>query len=152
MERHQEARRSYNVDKALNFLFDSDDVDQGNILDNSYTSSSESENEEDNLMVNIPPLDETLEEATPLPQDRQKQKRTKDPINSLKTAIDENNYENCVPSISKNNTENEIDKAPHKWEKPAVSRGCTNAANTSKRASHPEKSCRNNTSSTESSL
>ena len=36
------------------------------------TFESESENKEDNLMANIPLLDETLEEATPLPQDRQK--------------------------------------------------------------------------------
>ena len=39
MERRQQARRSYNVDKALDFLFDSNDEDQGNILDDSDTSS-----------------------------------------------------------------------------------------------------------------
>ena len=55
-------------------------------------------------MVNIPPLGETHEEPTPLPQDRQKQKPTKGPRNSLETAINENNYENYVPSIPKNST------------------------------------------------
>ena len=39
--------------------------DQGNILDDSNTSSSKSKNEKDNLMVNIRPLDETLGGATP---------------------------------------------------------------------------------------
>ena len=42
-------------------------------------------------MVNIPPLGET-------------QKPTKGPRNSLETAINENNYENYVPSIPKNST------------------------------------------------
>ena len=56
-------------------------------------------------MVNIPTLDETLEEPKPLPQDRQKRKLTKGPINSLETDIDENNYENYVPSIPKNSIE-----------------------------------------------
>ena len=116
-------------------------------------------------MVNIPPLDKTLEEPTPLPQDRQKRKRTKGPINSLETAIDENNYENYVRSILKNSIESEIDKVPYKWdkvpykikyrtvdkvpykwEKSAVSRGCPNVANTSKRSARSEKGCRNNTS------
>ena len=72
MERRQQAIRSYNADEALGFLFDLDNEDQRNILNDSDTSSSESENEEDNLMVNIPRLDETLEELTPLPRDRQK--------------------------------------------------------------------------------
>ena len=58
----------------------------------------------------IPPLDETLEEPTPLPQDRQKRKQTKGLINSLETAIDENSYKNYVPSIPKNSIEIEIDK------------------------------------------
>ena len=97
-------------------------------------------------MVNIPPLDKTLEESTPLPQDRQKRKRTKGPINSLETAIDENNYENYVRSIPKNSIESEIDKVPYKWEKSAVSRECPNVANTSKRSARSEKGCRNNTS------
>ena len=95
-------------------MFDLDNEDQGNILDSSDTSSSESENEEDNFMVNTPLFDETLEEPTPLPQDKEKKKQTKGPINSLETAwrqfIDENDYENYVPSILKNSTESEIDK------------------------------------------
>ena len=33
-------------------------------------------------MLNIPPLDETPKESTPLPQGRQKRKQTKGPINS----------------------------------------------------------------------
>ena len=61
-------------------------------------------------MMDIPPLDETLEEPTPLPQDRQKRKQTKGLINSLETAIDENSYKNYVPSIPKNSIEIEIDK------------------------------------------
>ena len=36
MERRQQAKGSYNVDEVLDFLFDSDDEDQGNILD--YTT------------------------------------------------------------------------------------------------------------------
>ena len=51
----------------MDFLFDSDDEDQENILDDSNTSSSKSKNEKDNLMVNILPLDETLGGATPWP-------------------------------------------------------------------------------------
>ena len=43
-------------------------------------------------MVSIPPLDETLEETTSLPQNRQKRNQIKGPINSLETAINENNY------------------------------------------------------------
>ena len=43
-------------------------------------------------MVSIPPLDETLEETTPLPQNRQKRNQIMGPINSVETAIDENNY------------------------------------------------------------
>ena len=65
-------------------------------------------------MMNIPPLDETLEEPTPSPQDWQKQKRTKVPINSLETAIDEINYENYAPSVPKNSIKSEIDKVPYK--------------------------------------
>ena len=53
----------------MDFLFDSDDEDQGNILDDSDTSSSESENEDNNLMVNKSPLDKALEKPTPLPQE-----------------------------------------------------------------------------------
>ena len=64
-------------------------------------------------MVNIPPLDEALEEPTTLAQDRQKRKRTKGPINSLETTIDENNYDDYVPSIPKNIIESEIDKVPY---------------------------------------
>ena len=63
-------------------------------------------------MVNMPPLDKALEEPTPLPQDWQKRKRTKGRINSLETAIDENNYENYVPSIPKNSIESRIAKVP----------------------------------------
>ena len=81
MERRQQAIRSYNVDEPLNFLCNFDDEDEGNVLEYSDTSSSERENEENNLMVNIPPLDENLEKTTPLPQDRQNQKRTKCSIN-----------------------------------------------------------------------
>ena len=81
MERRQQAIRSYNVDEALDFLCNLDDEDEGNVLEYSDTSSNESENEENNLMVNIPPLDENLEKPTPLPQDGQKQKRTKCSIN-----------------------------------------------------------------------
>ena len=125
----------------MNFLFDWDGEDQGNKLDDSGTSSSERENEEDNLMVNMLPLDKTYEEPTPLLQDRQKKKkkRTKGPINSLETAIDQNNYENCVPSIPKYSIESEIDGVPYKWEKSAVSSGCPNAAIASKRAARSEK-------------
>ena len=100
-------------------------------------------------MLNIPPLDETPKESTPLPQGRQKRKQTKGPINSQQTAIDENDYENYVPSIPKNSIESEIDKISYKWEKSTVSRGCPNPANTSKRTVHPEKGCRNNTSTIE---
>ena len=53
--------------------------------------SSERENEEDNLMGNISPLDWTIEEPTPLSQDREKAKERKGPINSLETAIHESN-------------------------------------------------------------
>ena len=77
MERRQQAIRSYNADEALDFLCNFNDEDEGNVLEYSDTSSNEIENEENNLMVNIPPLDENLEKPTPLPQDRQKQKRTK---------------------------------------------------------------------------
>ena len=113
-------RRSHNVDEALDFSFDLVDENQGNILDNRDTSSSESKNKEDNLMVNIPPLDETFEELTLLSQDRQKQKQTKGPINSLETSIEEHNYENYVPSIPKNSIQSEIDKVLYRWEKSAV--------------------------------
>ena len=58
----------------MDFLFDSDDEDQGNILDYSDTSSSKSENEDNNLMVNKSPLDKALEKPTPLPQDKKKAK------------------------------------------------------------------------------
>ena len=58
----------------MDFLFDSDDEDQGNILDDSDTSSSESKNEDNNLMVNKSPLDKALEKPTPLPQDKKKKK------------------------------------------------------------------------------
>ena len=79
-----------------------------------------------------------------------KKKQTKGPINSLETAwrqfIDENDYENYVPSILKNSTESEIDKELYQLEKSTVSRRCLNVANTSKRAAHPDKGCQNNTS------
>ena len=91
-------------------------------------------------MVSIPPLDETLEETTSLPQNRQKRNQIKGPINSLETAIDENNYYNYVQSIPKNSTESEIDKGLYKWEKSAVIRGFPNTANTSKCLARPEKS------------
>ena len=60
-EKRQGVKRSYNFDEALDFLFDSGDEDHGNIFDDSDMSWSENENEEDNSMLNIPPLDETLE-------------------------------------------------------------------------------------------
>lgn len=69
MERHQQAIPYYNVKE-----------NQENILDNSNMSSKESKNTEDNLMVNISLLHGTLEEPKPLPQNRQKRKRTKGPI------------------------------------------------------------------------
>ena len=47
-------------------------------------------------------------------------KTDKSPIKSFETTIDENNYENYVPSISKNSTESEIDKVPYKWENPLL--------------------------------
>ena len=65
---------------------------------------SESENEEDNLMVNIPLLMKLLKNQHPYlrpGKSRQEQKPKKGPINSLGTA-DENNYENYVPSVPKN--------------------------------------------------
>ena len=68
-----------------------------------------------------------------------KKKRTKGPINPLETAIDQNNHENCLPSIPKNSTESEIDEVPYRWEKSVVSSGCPNAAIASKRAARPEK-------------
>ena len=139
-------RRSYNLDEPLHFLFDSDDEYQRKILDKTDTSSSESENEEDNFMMNIPQLLETLEERTTLLHDKQKQKRTKGLINSLETAIDENTYKNYVSSIPKNSIESEIDKVLCKSEKFTVSRGRPNAANARKRASPPEKGCQSNTS------
>ena len=146
MERRQQVSRSYNGEEAFDFLFDLDDEYQRNILHYSNASSSESENEEDNLMVNIPPLDETLKVPTSLPQKRQKWKQAKGPINSFETAIDENNCEIYVPSIPKNSIESEIDKVPYKGKKSAVSRRCPIAANTSKCAAHPRKDCWNNTS------
>ena len=76
---------SYSVDKTLDFLLDPGNEDQGNILDDSDTLSNESKNKK----------------PIPLPQDKQKRKLTNCPINSLETAIDENNYENYFPSISK---------------------------------------------------
>ena len=91
-------------------------------------------------MVSIPPLDETLEETTSLPQNRQKRNQIKGPINSLETAIDENNYENYVQSIPKNSSESEIDKGLYKWKKSAVIRGFPNTANTRKCLARPEKS------------
>ena len=48
MERCQQARQSYNIDEELDFLFDSYKEDEGNILDDSDTLSSESKNKEDN--------------------------------------------------------------------------------------------------------
>ena len=96
--------------------------------------------------MSIPPLDETLEEPTPSPQDWQKQKRTKVPINSLETAIDESNYENYAPSVPKNSIKSEIDKVPYKWKKSVVSSGYPNVVNARKCPAGPEKSCRNNAS------
>ena len=58
-------------------------------------------NEEDNSIVNIPPLHETLEEKRPYLRTKKKLKRTNIPINSLKTAIDEDDYDFYVPSIPK---------------------------------------------------
>lgn len=45
-------------------------------------------------MLNIPSLEKTHEEPTPLPYDREKWKWTKDPISSMKAATDKKNYEN----------------------------------------------------------
>ena len=101
-------------------------------------------NEEDNFIVNIPPLHETLEEKRPYLRTKKKLKRTNIPINSLETAIDEDDYDFYVPSIPK--IVLKVKYIQYKWEKSAVSRGCSNAANTSKRAARPEKGCENNTS------
>ena len=64
----------------------------------------------------------------------------------METAIDENNYENYVPSFLKNSIASEIDKVTHNWEKSAVGRGCCIAANTRKYTADPEEGCRNNSS------
>ena len=76
---------SYSFDETLDFLLDPGNEDQGNILVDSDTLSKESKNKE----------------PTPLPQDKEKRKLTNCPINSLQTAIDENNYENYCPAIPK---------------------------------------------------
>ena len=76
---------SYSFDETLEFLLDPGNEDQGNILDDSDTLLNESKNKK----------------PTPLPQDKQKRKLTNCPINSLETAIDENNYENYCPAIPK---------------------------------------------------
>ena len=64
----------------------------------------------------------------------------------METAIDENNYDNYIPSIPKYSTESEIDEAPYRWEKSAVSSGCPNAAIARRRAVRSGKGCRSNTS------
>ena len=77
-------------------------------LDDRHMSLSESENEEDNLMVNIPLQLKLLKNKHPYlrtGKSRQEQKPKKGPINSLGTANDENNYENYVPSVPKNRIE-----------------------------------------------
>ena len=71
-------------------MYNLNNEDQGNILDNNDTSSGERKSKEDDLMVSIPPSDKNLEESTPSSQDRQQLKRTKGPTNSLGTAIDQN--------------------------------------------------------------
>ena len=57
----------------------------------------------------------------------------------METAIDENNYENYVPSFLKNSIASEIDKVTHNWEKSAVGRGCSIAANTRKHTADQKK-------------
>ena len=74
----------------MDFLYNLNNEDQGNILDNNDTSSGERKSKEGDLMVSIPPSDKNLEESTPSSQDRQQLKRTKGPTNSLGTAIDQN--------------------------------------------------------------
>ena len=71
-------------------MYNLNNEDQGNILDNNDTSSGERKSKEGDLMVSIPPSDKNLEESTPSFQDRQQLKRTKGPTNSLGTAIDQN--------------------------------------------------------------
>lgn len=71
-------------------MYNLNNEDQGNILDNNDTSSGERKSKEGDLMVSIPPSDKNLEESTPSSQDRQQLKRTKGPTNSLGTAIDQN--------------------------------------------------------------
>ena len=97
-------------------------------------------------MVNKSPLDKALEKPTPLPQDKKKRKQAKVPIKFLETAIDKNNYENYAPSIPKKSIKSKIDKVLFKQGKSTVSRECSNAANTSKRAARPDDGCKNNTS------
>lgn len=71
-------------------MYNLNNENQGNILDNNDTSSGERKSKEGDLMVSIPPSDKNLEESTPSSQDRQQLKRTKGPTNSLGTAIDQN--------------------------------------------------------------
>ena len=71
-------------------MYNLNNEDQGNILDNNDTSSGERKSKEGDLMVSIPPSDKNLEESTPSSQDRQQLKRMKGPTNSLGTAIDQN--------------------------------------------------------------
>ena len=73
-------------------------------------------------------------------------KQAKVPIKFLKTAIGENNYENYAPSIPKKSIKSKIDKVLFKQGKSTVSRECSNAANTSKRAARPDDGCKNDTS------
>lgn len=71
-------------------MYNLNNEDQGNILDNNDTSSGERKSKEGDLMVSIPPSDKNLEESRFSSQDRQQLKRTKGPTNSLGTAIDQN--------------------------------------------------------------
>ena len=138
---------SYNVDEALDYLFESDEEDHGELEDDKDGDSSTDfeYNDDDNLVsietnVSIPGVDWDVERVEFVVQEeRTKRKRNIGPINSLDSSLDETKYDAFDPPIPEESLESNIDKTPYKWTVSTVSSGRCNAANIMPLSLRPQK-------------
>ena len=147
MSKHTRNKVSYSVDEALDYLFESDEEDLGQLEDdNDGDSSNDSEyNDNDNLVsiatnVSIPDADQAAERLEfAVQEERPKRKGNIGPIMSLDTSLEETNYDAFDPLIPEECLESNIDQTPFKSTALAVSSGRCNAANIMPLRRRPQK-------------
>ena len=142
---------NYNIDEILNYLFESNEEDLGQLEDeNDGDSSTDSEyNDDDNLVsiganISIPGVDQNSERVEfTVQEERLKCKRNIGAIMSLDTSLDETNYDPFDPPIPKEFLGSNIDKIPYRWTASTNSSRRCNAAKIMPLCPRPQRSMRN---------